>query len=314
MTSFKDSLINILVIVKNISLDIFMTFAPATNYVFQALTFRKTKSSKGFSSFLCLVTILAHTTKIFYWFGERYKYTLLAQSILVIIILLYILHLFLKYKEKPEVSTPSTVSINKEIINKKEKVKKCIYSVVSCKETFNPYLIWRWDKLIEFYKFYFFIILVMSLCLLIFGVENKIFAKIIGYINLILEMLCSLPQIIEMYKTKNQRNISKIMVIFWFSGNILKIYYNYYNNSPFILLIGSCIQVFFNTILIGQLIYYYQRNKKESLTKMIPKTKEVNITELVDNPEETSRSFTTMKKKKKKIEDIIDNFNIVNKN
>ena len=47
---------------------------------------------------------------------------------------------------------------------------------------------------------------------------------------------------------------------------------------------------------------------------MIPKTKEVNITELVDNPEETSRSFTTMKKKKKKIEDIIDNFNIVNKN
>ena len=314
MKSFKDSLINILVIVKNISLDIFMTFAPATNYVFQALTFRKTKSSKGFSSFLCLVTILAHTTKIFYWFGERYKYTLLVQSILVIIILLYILHLFLKYKEKPEVSNPSTVSINKEIISKKEKVKKCIYSVVSCKETFNPHLIWRWDKLIEFYKFYFFIILVMSLCLLIFGVENKIFSQILGYINLILEMLCSLPQIIEMYKTKNQRNISKIMVIFWFSGNILKIYYNYYNNSPFILLIGSCIQVFFNTILIGQLIYYYQRNKKESLTKMIPKTKEVNITELVDNPEETSRSFTTMKKKKKKIEDIIDNFNIVNKN
>ena len=289
-----------------------MTFAPATNYVFQALTFRKTKSSKGFSSFLCLVTILAHTTKIFYWFGERYKYTLLVQSILVIIILFYILHLFLKYKEKPEVSNPSTVSINKEIISKKEKVKKCIYSVVSCKETFNPYLIWRWDKLIEFYKFYFFIILVMSLCLLIFGVENKIFSQILGYINLILEMLCSLPQIIEMYKTKNQRNISKIMVIFWFSGNILKIYYNYYNNSPLILLIGSCIQVFFNIILIGQLIYYYQRNKKESLTKMIPKTKEVNITELVDNPEETSRSFTTMKKKK--IEDVIDNFNIVNKN
>ena len=306
MTSFKDSLINILVIVKNISLDIFMTFAPATNYVFQALTFRKTKSSKGFSSFLCLVTILAHTTKILYWFGERYKYTLLVQSILVIIILLYILHLFLKYKEKPEVSNPSTVSINKEIISKKEKVKKCIYSVVSCKETFNPYLIWRWDKLIEFYKFYFFIILFMSLCLLIFGV-----AKIIGYINLILEMLCSLPQIIEMYKTKNQRNISKIMVIFWFGGNILKIYYNYYNNSPLILLIGSCIQVFFNIILIGQLIYYYHWNKKESLNKMISKTQDVNISEIVDI-EESSRSITTMKKDKK--ENIIDYFNIVNKN
>jgi uncharacterized protein with PQ loop repeat len=170
----------------------------------------------------------------------------LVQSILVIIILFYILHLFLKYKEKPEVYLPSTFSINKEIIDKKEKVKKYIYSVVSFKDTFNPYLIWRWDKLIEFYKFYFFIILALLLCLLIFGVENKIFTKIIGYLNLILEMLCSLPQIIEMYMTKNQRNISKMMVIFWFGGNLLKIYYNYYNNSPLILLIGSYIQVFFN--------------------------------------------------------------------
>ena len=288
-----------------------MTFAPATNYVFQALTFTKTKSSKGFSSFLCLVTILAHTTKIFYWFGDRYKYTLLVQSILVIIILFYILHLFLKYKEKPEVCPPSTFSINKEIIDKNEKVKKCIYSIVSFKDTLNPYLIWRWDKLIEFYKFYFFIILTMLLCLLIFGVENKIFIKIIGYLNLILEMVCSLPQIIEMHRTKNQRNISKIMVIFWFCGNLLKIYYNYYNNSPLILLIGSYIQVFFNTILIGQLIYYYQRSKKESFNEMISKTQDVNISEIVDI-EETSRSFTAMKRDKK--ENIINYFNIVNNN
>ena len=311
MLSFKDSLINILTVIKNILLDIFISFAPATNYVFQALTFRKTKSSKGFSSFICLVTILAHTTKIFYWFGERYKFTLLVQSILVIIILFYILHLFLIYKDKPEVYLPSTFSINKEIIDKEEKVKKCIYSVVSFKDTFNPYLIWRWDKLIEFYKFYFFIILALLLCLLIFGVENKIFTKIIGYLNLILEMLCSLPQIIEMYRTKNQRNISKIMVIFWFGGNLLKIYYNYYNNSPLILLIGSYIQVFFNIILIGQLIYYYQRNKKESLNEMISKNQEVNISEIVDI-EESSRSISTMKKDKK--ENIIDYFNIVTKN
>ena len=291
-------LINILTSVKNISLDIFMTFAPAVNYVFQALTFRKTKSSKGFSSYLCLVTILAHTTKIFYWFGERYKYTLLVQSILAIIVLLYILHLFLKYKEKPEVYSPPTFSINREIFDKKEKVKQYIYLVVSFKDTFNPYLIWRWNKLIEFYKFYFFIILALLLCLLIFGVENKIFTKSIGYLNLMLEMLCSLPQIIEMYRTKNQRNISKMMVIFWFGGNLLKIYYNYYNNSPLILLIGSCIQVFFNIILIGQLIYYHQRNKKESLNEMISKNQDVNISEIVEI-EESTKSITTLKKDKK---------------
>ena len=235
----------------------------------------------------------------------------MVQSILVIIILFYILHLFLKYKEKQEVKPPSTFSINKEIIDKKEKVKKCIYSIMNIKDTFNPYLIWRWDKLIEFYKFYFFILLALFLCLLIFGVENKIFTKIIGYLNLNFEILCSLSQIIEMYRIKNQRNISKIMVIFWFGGNLLKIYYNYYNNSPLILLIGSYIQVFFNTILIGQLIYYYQKNKKESLNEMISKNQDKNISEIVVI-EETSRSFTDIKKDKK--ENIIDCFVVVNKN
>ena len=78
-------------------------------------------------------------------------------------------------------------------------------------------------------------------------------------------MLCSLPQIIELQKTKNKKNISKIMVLMWFTGNIHKIYYNRFNNSPIQLIIGSYIQVFFNCILIYQIVYYYQKNKSESI-------------------------------------------------
>ena len=76
-------------------------------------------------------------------------------------------------------------------------------------------------------------------------------------------------------------------------------------------MIGSYIQVFFNTILIGQLIYYYQKNKKESLNEMISKNQDKNISEIVVI-EETSRSFTDIKKDKK--ENIIDCFVVVNKN
>lgn len=64
--SVIDKTINILIIIKDISLDIFMTLSPAGNYIFQAIKFHKTKSSIGFSNFLCLVTMLAHTTKIFF--------------------------------------------------------------------------------------------------------------------------------------------------------------------------------------------------------------------------------------------------------
>ena len=261
--SFINSFLIVFYSVKDISLDIFMILGPATNYVFQAIKFYKTKSSVGFSNFLCLVTIMAHTTKIFFWFGERYVYTLLIQSILVVVIQLYIIYLCVKYREKPEKDS-STSLISKNEISFKEKTKKCLCKFFGCAETFNPKLIWRWDNALEFYKFYFLIIAVLTGLLFACGIENKIYANIVGYSNLVLELLSSCPQIIELYRTKNQRNISKLMILLWFTGNVVKIYYNYYNNSPLQLILGAYIQVFFNIILIIQLIYYYRKNQKES--------------------------------------------------
>ena len=282
--SFINSFLTVFYSVKDISLDIFMILGPATNYVFQAIKFYKTKSSVGFSNFLCLVTMMAHTTKVFFWFGERYVYTLLLQSILVIVIQLYIIYLCVKYQEKPENDSSSALIAKKEI-SFKEKTKKCLCKFFGCVETFNPKLIWRWDNALEFYKFYFLIIAVLTGLLFACGIQNKIYANIVGYANLILELLSSCPQIIELYRTKNQRNISKLMILLWFSGNVVKIYYNYYNHSPLQLILGAYVQVFFNIILIIQLIYYYRKNKKESKEEKNKMKEEKNED---NNPEEKS--------------------------
>ena len=286
--SFIRELFKVLNSAKDISLDTFMIFGPSANYVFQAIKFYRTKSSKGFSNYLCLVTILAHTTKIFFWFGERYKYTLLMQSVLVIIILLYIIYLCLKYNEKKGERRETYTSLLD--ISMKKKIKKCFWEIFSFSKTFDPKLIWRWDNVIEYYKFYFLIVAVLTLLLFICGIENIYYANALGYINLVLELLCSLPQIIELHKTKDQRNISKLMVILWFTGNVLKIYYNYINNSPLQLILGAYIQVFFNNILIGQLIYYYIQNKNENTifennTNEKNEKKGINSHEINDNKE-----------------------------
>ena len=267
--SVIDKTVNVLLIIKDISLDIFMTFSPAGNYIFQAIKFHKTKSSIGFSNFLCLVTMLAHTTKIFFWFGEKYVYTLLVQSILVIIVLLYIIYLCVKYRNKPQNNASDSLSSNVKDndtnkISCKESTKIFLCDLFSCTKTLNPLLIWRWDKAIEYYKFYFLILAILTGLLFAFGIENKLYAEVLGYMNLFFEMLCSLPQIVELCLTKNQRNISKLMVFFWFCGNVVKIYYNYYNETPLQLILGGYIQVFFNIILIGQLIYYYRKNVQEN--------------------------------------------------
>ena len=81
-----------------------------------------------------------------------------------------------------------------------------------------------------------------------------------------------------------------MMVILWFTGNVLKIYYNYINNSPLQLILGAYIQVFFNNILIGQLIYYYIQNKNENINfenniNEKNEKKGINVNEIKDNKE-----------------------------
>ena len=251
----------IFIYTKDIFLDLFMSLGPSLNYLFQAKKFNKTKSSKGFSNFLCLVTILSHTLKVFFWLGKKFKYTLLIQSLLVIFTQLYLIYLVIKYKDE---------NISQDLIyknNKKEKIK--CENLYNWSNTFNRKLIWRWNNVIEYYKFYFFIIFILTVFSFILGIKNKYYINIIGTLSVFLEMLCSLPQIIEMQKSKNQRNISKIMVFMWFSGNILKIYYNTANKSPIQLIIGSYIQVFFNCILIYQIFYYYIKNEREGINNGI---------------------------------------------
>ena len=253
----REQILPIIRFIYGIFLDLFMTFAPSLNYLFQARKFNETKSSKGFSIFLCLVTLLSHTLKVFFWFGKKFKFTLLLQSILVINMQLYLIHLCIKYKEFKENSSVSLMYNNKNLLSNTFTLKNFIKSFMDCTKTLNSTLIWRWNTAIEYYKFYFLIIFALSVLSIYFGIKNIYYINAIGIFSVFLEMLCTLPQIIELHKSKNPKNISKIMVFMWFSGNILKIYYNTVNNSPIQLIIGSYIQVFFNIILICQMFYYY---------------------------------------------------------
>ena len=235
---------------KEILLDFFMTFCPTLNYLFQIFKFNKTKSSKGFSKYLCLVTILSHTLKVFFWFSERFKYALLFQSILVIIMQLYLIYVCIKFKEKE----PNYDQIpNENNSSNNTNIKRKIYN---WKNIIDFKLIWKWNDIFEYYIFYCIIVFLLSVCHLCLG-NYDYYSFSLGFVSMILDMLGSFPQIIELYKTKNQRNISKIMVLMWFFGNLIKVYYNIHNKSPLPLIIGSYIQVFFNVVLISQIIYYY---------------------------------------------------------
>ena len=255
--------INFFLYLKDIVLDIFITFAPSVNYLFQVCKFNKTKSSKGFSNYLCLSIILSHTLKVLFWFGTKFKYTLLFQSIFVILMQLYLIYLYIKYKED-NVNLFHLIYTNNTSFG--QKITNFIFNnLFDWSETLKSKLIWRWNKAIEYYKFYFLIIFILSLFSFIIDINNIYYINAVGVICIILEMICSLTLLYEIQKTKNQKNISVIMVFMWLIGNILKLYYNIVNNSPIQLIISSYIQVFFNCLLIYQIYYYHKKNKSESI-------------------------------------------------
>lgn len=62
-----------------------MAVGPPAVYLDQFINIIRIKSSAGFSIDICGVLIIANTTRVFYWFAERFETALLAQSILMIL-------------------------------------------------------------------------------------------------------------------------------------------------------------------------------------------------------------------------------------
>ena len=230
-------------ILLKFSIDILMIFVPSIGYFFQALKFKQTKSSKGFSKTLCLFLLLANILRIFFWLGKDFSITLLYQSIVVIISQIYLIHYYLKYQEN----------------SKKGKIpeKSIISHIKNWRDIFNPYKIWDWDYEMDYYKFI--IVLFFTffiLCNLVVGNKYTKFYDIIGTVSVSIETFIEIPQIKENCKTKNTKNLSGAMVIMWLLGDLFKTIYNIIYHSPKQMILGGIIQNCEDIILSTQVIIY----------------------------------------------------------
>ena len=105
------------------------------------------------------------------------------------------------------------------------------------------------------------ICIVLSILFPIFKNSN-LFLQIIGGLSAFFEALTCLPQIVKNCQTKVTKNISFLMVFFWFLGDSFRFGYNLYYKTPLQLRIGMGIMVFFDIILAGQLIMYRNNDFK----------------------------------------------------
>ena len=264
--------------ISELSMDIAMVVAPLLTYFFQINKFRRTKSSKGFSKLICFLLFMGNIFRIFFWFGTRFKKTLLLQSTGIVIFQVILIHLCIKYKDDPE---------QKNLLKNDEEnaQKPLIYYILNWKETFSVKKIWKWDIEIEYYKFMFFIIITLSILCEIFQ-NLKFFFHILGVMSAFFESLTCVPQVIENYKTKNSKNVSFSMIFCWFLGDSFRLYYNIKFKAPIQMITAVAIQVALDLTVCVQLYIYKDgpnkggilKNKKmEDIKKIVAQNNEMNM-------------------------------------
>ena len=253
-------------------IDFAMVAAPLITYFFQIYKFNKTKSSKGFSKFICFLLFMGNILRIFFWFGTHFKITLLYQSLVIVIFQVILIHLCIKYQENPiQKSLLPGASQNEQVLSSE---KPLLYYLTHWKSIFDIKSIWRWRVEVEYYKFMSFIIVTLFLLCQIFK-NSKIFFHSIGIMSAIFESLCCVPQVIENYKTKNSQNVSFSMIFCWFLGDSFRLYYNVKFKAPLQMIAAISVQVTLDFIVCIQLCIYRDNKIGSGIKIGIKKKKQI---------------------------------------
>ena len=229
---------------------------PSIGYISQGIKFKINKKSKGFCLSMCLKTILSSIFKIYFWVGKRYNIYLLYQAILVLLLQYYIIIFYLKYSEKDCMKLAQW--------QKKTKFSKAL------KNFFDLKKFWGWDNVFSFLFYSVVLAILIGFVCFIFGIHNKIFMEILGYISTAIDVFLGLPQIFTNYKLQSAHSLSTLMIGSFLLGDTFRTYYYVTTKSPFQFILCGFLQVTINIILMLQIFYY---RLKGNLNKSFRKTK-----------------------------------------
>ena len=269
-------------------------FSASLPYYAQAKKFQETKNSEGYSLKVSLLILTSCILRIFFWFGNHFHWSLLAQAVLLIITHIWLINEAVKCKNYQTVSDYITENKNKyeeseintlisgntketsngiqkeylqlknpsenlKLIKELNKDEKFINKKLFLDEKF-----FNW-KQFNFYAYYLVIlVIVISTLYTIFGVENKIFNNTIGVFSSIIEGSMSAPQIYEIIKTKNVDNLSVTLIACWFIGDFIKTIYFFTSPTPFQFKLLGIVQITLNFIIVF-LYLKYKNNKNKKL-------------------------------------------------
>ncbi|KAK9957175.1 hypothetical protein ABG768_011440 [Culter alburnus] len=209
-----------------------IVFGGVVPYIPQYRDIRRTQNAEGFSTYVCLVLLVANILRILFRFGRYFETPLLWQSIIMIITMLIMLNLCTNVRMATELNT-----------------KRRLFT------DFDWNYFWFWSRFVDYLQ-----------CVLAFTVlaayvtylllDSVLFVESLGFLAVFTEAMLGTPQLYCNYQNKSTEGMSIKMVLMWTSGDTFKTGYFLLTQAPMQFWICGLLQVCVDFAILFQVYYY----------------------------------------------------------
>ncbi|XP_075441651.1 solute carrier family 66 member 2 isoform X2 [Ascaphus truei] len=209
-----------------------MIFGGIVPYIPQYRDIRRTQNAEGFSTYVCLMLLIANILRILFWFGRHFESPLLWQSIIMIIIMLLMLKLCTEVRVANDLNTKRRAFAD-----------------------FDMNFFWHWSRFTDYIQ-----------CVLAFtsvtgyitylSLDSVVFVETLGFFAVFTEAMLGVPQLYRNHQNNSTEGMSIKMVLMWTSGDTFKTVYFILNQAPFQFTICGLLQVFVDITILLQVYMY----------------------------------------------------------
>ncbi|KAM6899213.1 solute carrier family 66 member 2 [Xenentodon cancila] len=221
-----------------------MVFGGVVPYIPQYRDIHRSQNAEGFSTYVCLVLLVANILRILFRCGHYFEAPLLWQSVIMIITMLIMLNLCTHVRMATEVST-----------------KRRSFT------DFDWKYFWSWSRFVDYVQCVLAFTLVAAYITYLL-LDSALFVETLGFLAVFTEAMLGTPQLYCNYQNKSTDGMSIKMVLMWTSGDTFKTGYFLLTQAPVQFWTCGLLQVFVDVAILFQ-VYYYGRYPQKPLSHTV---------------------------------------------
>ncbi|GAA5982043.1 hypothetical protein JCM10908_004715 [Rhodotorula pacifica] len=214
---------------------VLMATLPPLAYADQYRSICKKHDSRGFSTDVTGILIIANVTRLVYWLGERFQTYLLVQSILMIVTQFGLLYVCVLYR-------PSDWQAMRPP---------------------RPADFWQWASFGTYLEATAILIVGHAVLFLVLH-KIDLYVQVLGFIALGLEATLPIPQVIDNYRAKSTAGFRRSVLAAWALGDFGKTLYFFVTpNNPLQFKLCGLFQLSVDLLLCVQTFMYRKETARE---------------------------------------------------